>query len=84
MLGQVATANHREALDPSTTQLRASQLATSVSELSLAANVLFAVGGGIALVAGSWLVVLPFSQHRVEAPVTVSFGPSSLALSGRF
>lgn len=84
VLGQVATANHREATDPATTQLRASQLAPTVPELSLAANILFAVGGGMALIGATWLVVLPFSHHPVTASVRASIGPGGLTLSGTF
>lgn len=89
VLGQVATANHREATDPATTQLRASQLASTVPDLSLAANVLFAVGGGMALIGATWLVVLPFSQHPSSqqpgaGSVRASVGPGGLTLSGSF
>ncbi len=84
VLGQVATANHREAIDPATTQLRASQLAPTVPELSLAANILFAVGGGMALIGATWLIVLPFSQHPVTASVRATIGPGGLTLSGTF
>ncbi|GAB4205688.1 MAG: hypothetical protein OHK0013_21740 [Sandaracinaceae bacterium] len=83
VLGQVATANHREATDPMTTQARAYELARTVPDLSLAANVLFAVGGGMALIGATWLVALPFSQHPVAA-VQASLGPSGLTISGSF
>lgn len=84
VLGQVASANYHEAIDPATTQLRAAQLASTVPDLSLAANILFAVGGGMALIGATWLVVLPFSQHPVAATVQASIGPGGLSLSGSF
>lgn len=83
VLGQLATANHREATDPMTTQARAYELARTVPDLSVAANILFAVGGGMALIGTTWLVVLPFSQHPV-AEVQASLGPGGLTLSGSF
>ncbi len=83
VLGQVASANFHEATDPMTTQARAAQLAGTVPDLSLAANILFAVGGGMALIGATWLIVLPFSQHPVAA-VQASLGPSGLTLSGSF
>lgn len=87
VLGQVATANHNEASDPMTTQARAYDLARTVPDLSLAANVLYAVGGGMAFIGAIWLVVLPFSQHPVaaEAPsVRAAIGPGGFTLSGTF
>lgn len=93
VLGQVATANHREATDPMTTQARAAELAGTVPDLSLAANILFAVGGGMAAIGAVWLIVLPFSQHRVprEAPraafapsLRLSVGARGLSLEGSF
>ncbi len=94
VLGQVATANYHEAIDPMTTQSRAYDLARTVPDLSLAANVLYAVGGGMAFIGAVWVIVLPFSQHQVaaEAPseraslatVRASFGPGGFTLSGTF
>lgn len=95
VLGQVASANHHEAIDPMTTQARANDLARTVPDLSLAANVLFAVGGGMAFLGAVWVIVLPFSQHQVagEAPAVrasmdfslrASVGPGGLTLSGTF
>jgi hypothetical protein len=83
VLGQVASANYHDAIDPTTTQLRASQLASTLPDLSLAANILFAVGGGMALIGTTWLIVLPFSQHPV-ASVQASIGPGGLSLTGSF
>lgn len=83
VLGQVASANHREASDPRTTQARAYDLARTVPDLSLAANVLFAVGGGIAAIGAIWLVAVPFGHHRAEA-VRASIGLGGLSLEGSF
>lgn len=91
VLGQVASANYHEATDPMTTQARAYDLSRTVPDLSLAANVLFAVGGGMAFLGAVWVIVLPFSQHTVpaEAPsqrasVRMSFGPGGLSIAGTF
>lgn len=87
VLGQVASANHHEAIDPMTTQARAYDLARTVPDLSLAANVLFAVGGGMATLGAIWLIAVPFGQHRVaaEAPaVRASLGPGTFTISGSF
>jgi hypothetical protein len=87
VLGQVASANHREATDPMTTQARAYDLARTVPDLSLAANVLFAVGGGMAALGAIWLVAVPFGHHRVTAEtaaVRASVGPGGLTISGSF
>ncbi|MBX7196656.1 MAG: hypothetical protein K1X94_31680 [Sandaracinaceae bacterium] len=84
VLGQVASADYHEAIDPTTTQVRASELARLVPDLSLAANVLFAVGGGMATLGAIWLAVLPFSQHQVAPSVRASFGPGGLTISGTF
>lgn len=87
VLGQVASANYHEAIDPMTTQARASSLAGTIPDLSLAANILFAVGGGLATIGAIWLVILPFSQHPVtpEGPtVRASLGPTGFSLSGTF
>ncbi len=84
VLGQVASADYHEAIDPMTTQVRANELAHLVPDLSLAANVLFAVGGGMATIGAIWLAVLPFSQHAVAPSVRASFGPGGLSISGTF
>jgi hypothetical protein len=87
VLGQVASANYHEAIDPMTTQARAYDLARTVPDLSLAANVLFAVGGGMATLGAIWLIAVPFGQHRVaaEAPaVRAAIGPGGLTISGSF
>ena len=88
VLGQVASANYHEAIDPMTTQARAYDLARTVPDLSLAANVLFVVGGGMATLGAIWLIAVPFGQHRVPAEaapaVRASLGPSGFTISGSF
>ncbi len=52
---------------------------------ALGANVLFAVGGGMATLGAIWLIAVPFGHHRVvpEAPaVRASIGPGGLTISG--